>query len=137
MVKGVCGAVLGVVFGGMVAGVLSVALACIIEIVDPDQAGLHTIVLMIFGGAAGVAVPGCAIPGAIGAIWRRAFGGMVAASVAGLLPANFFSTQFYLYGDAPDWPVTLLVMGGGPFLGTIVARLAAAHAFAGSGRHLC
>ncbi|HWG46212.1 MAG TPA: hypothetical protein VN688_25855 [Gemmataceae bacterium] len=132
--KGFCGATIGLLSGGTIAGVISIAIGIAIQTVDGDAENFTSTEAYMFGisaivwsfvGMAMFAAPGCMVAGAVAALCRPMLCRLTAGFAGGLLPTAFLSYHLWLCDDVPrnwpDWPYNFLTIGGGSLVGTLVA----------------
>jgi hypothetical protein len=125
--RGIGGAVAGAICGAFGAGLFVTTAYCIAEAVDERYAGLHTITRMVFWGAAGLAIPGSVIAGAVGAIWRRPVRGALAGIGVMLGPTLYLCVRAWLENDPGDGSVLdFLFCGGSLLIGPLAVGLAGA-----------
>jgi len=113
-------AVMGSACGSYIGGFFSVIAATVIGAVATSMAGLGSLDLFVFLASAVISAPGGALAGALVAILRRPLIRMIGTICAGFLAALYPSVKLWLYDDT-SWPYSLLVLGGGPLVGSIVA----------------
>lgn len=107
----------GLACGALLAGLLSVAIAGVIEACDKSQVGLMN--SLVFLCSAGVAAPGSVLGGALGAVWRRPRLGLLAGSCGGVLALVYLTVLTWLSDDS--WFAGALVLWGGVIPGTMTA----------------
>jgi len=117
------GAALGLFFGALAGGVFGVVVAGIAEATNDVFAGLNAIWIMIFIGAAGFAAPGGAIAGALCALSRRPFQGLVIAIGVSLIPAGYLCIRAWHEND-PEFRALDLPFFLSPLIGPIDAWIA-------------
>jgi hypothetical protein len=123
-------ATVGLACGSITGSIFSVTVGMAIEAADRSMAGLGSpqvlLVSMLYS------APGGAIAGVVASIWRRSLPRFIGTVCGGCLVALYPSLALWLHDDT-SWPYSLLVLGGGPLVGTIAAGLLASWAAASFG----
>jgi hypothetical protein len=129
-VKVVGCAAFGLACGSAAGGLFSLIVGKVIEAVDSSMAGLGSPLVLV--ASAVLSAPGGAIAGVVAAILRRPLHRGIGATCGGFLVALYPSVTLWLYDDT-SWPYSLLILGGGPLLGTVAAGLLVARLVPPSG----
>jgi hypothetical protein len=125
--RGIGGAIAGAICGAFGAGLFVTTAYWVAEAVGQRYAGLHTVTVMVFSGAAGLAIPGSVIAGAVGAIWRRPIRGALAGFGVMLGPTLYLCVRAWLEDDSGDCSVLdFLLYGGSLLIGPLAVGLAGA-----------
>jgi hypothetical protein len=111
-------AFLGLGCSTIIGGFLSIIVGTAIETADRSMAGLGSPFVLVV--SAIFSAPGGAVAGVVGAVVRRASHRFIAAFAAGFLVALYPSLMLFRHDDT-SWPYSLLILGGGPLVGTIAA----------------
>jgi hypothetical protein len=113
-------AAFGLACGSAAGGLFSVIVGTVIETVDSSMAGLGSPLVLV--ASAVLSAPGGAIAGVVVAVLQRPLHRVICTTCGGSLVALYPSVTLWLYDDT-SWPYSLLILGGGPVVGTAVAGL--------------
>lgn len=129
--RALCGALGGLVCGGIVGGFISVAVGSMAEAVDDSLAGLGAAAI-VFPFSALFASAGSAASGTYGSVSGVPLRAFFAGIVSGILALLYPMTRLWLYDDGAR-PYSALLLGAGVIVGPALAGGCAAWAVHANG----